>query len=342
MKELMTLKLLGQAVRERRERADLSLKDAAALLGVGPRFLLELEGGKASVQFEKSLTVAWKFGVRPELRLSACTELDANVASEARTSLEFVPAGGDVVEWVAARVIGSMAARSCGLSMWSMEYKKETRSILCRYADGATQIFPPDTAMEGRKGYRAIADSIVRLSSLPILDLREIVGWCVLSTLLGDDDTSVGSLWLTNSPSGPRLAPFPVVVCNPALSGAKGLKIGGEYPSDWLRADHYVKLAENLGVSPKVVFSMMEEMSRRAPAAVEEAVKRVYPSSYHRGHAAELVRGVKMRAVRMGDLVATAGFQGLSGLPKKILLEVPRRKDEAESEQYLGHETLYE
>lgn len=41
---------LGRLVRERRKQANLTLKDAAGMAGVGVRFLSELERGKPTVQ----------------------------------------------------------------------------------------------------------------------------------------------------------------------------------------------------------------------------------------------------------------------------------------------------
>ena len=65
---------LGRLVRERRKQASLTLKDAAGMVGVGVRFLSELERGKPTVQIGLAIQVLQIFGlelhvhVRGELR----------------------------------------------------------------------------------------------------------------------------------------------------------------------------------------------------------------------------------------------------------------------------------
>jgi HTH-type transcriptional regulator/antitoxin HipB len=57
------LEQLGRLVRERREAAGLSLDRAAALLGVGRRFLIELEHGKRRANAETLLRVLNALGL---------------------------------------------------------------------------------------------------------------------------------------------------------------------------------------------------------------------------------------------------------------------------------------
>lgn len=54
---------LGRLVRERRKQANLTLKDAAGMAGVGVRFLSELERGKPTVQIGRALLVLQLFGL---------------------------------------------------------------------------------------------------------------------------------------------------------------------------------------------------------------------------------------------------------------------------------------
>jgi transcriptional regulator with XRE-family HTH domain len=66
-----TLAELGEVVRRRRKAARLTLDDAAALLGVGRRFLVELENGKRRASIETVLRVLHGLGL--ELRVEPRT-----------------------------------------------------------------------------------------------------------------------------------------------------------------------------------------------------------------------------------------------------------------------------
>lgn len=60
---------LGRLIRARREFLGHTQADAAALCGVGVRFLSELERGKATIELGRALRVAQRLGL--EVRLSA-------------------------------------------------------------------------------------------------------------------------------------------------------------------------------------------------------------------------------------------------------------------------------
>ncbi len=55
----------GAAVRRRREALHLRQEDIAFSTGIGRRFIIELEAGKASCQLGKALLVAAAVGLRP-------------------------------------------------------------------------------------------------------------------------------------------------------------------------------------------------------------------------------------------------------------------------------------
>jgi y4mF family transcriptional regulator len=54
---------IGQLVRQRRKEVGMTLKDAAALAGVGVRFLSELERGKPTLQLGLAISVLQLFGL---------------------------------------------------------------------------------------------------------------------------------------------------------------------------------------------------------------------------------------------------------------------------------------
>jgi y4mF family transcriptional regulator len=65
---IKTAKELGTLIRTRRKNMKLSQADLAGLCAVGTRFVVELEGGKPTVQFDKAMYVARNVGL--ELRVT--------------------------------------------------------------------------------------------------------------------------------------------------------------------------------------------------------------------------------------------------------------------------------
>ena len=65
---IKTAKDLGLLIRQRRKEMGLSQADLAGICRVGNRFLVELEAGKPTVQFDKSLHVAANLGLELHLR----------------------------------------------------------------------------------------------------------------------------------------------------------------------------------------------------------------------------------------------------------------------------------
>ncbi|MFO0904201.1 MAG: helix-turn-helix domain-containing protein [Pirellulales bacterium] len=68
MTKITNARDLGQLVRQRRQAAGLTLRDAAGMAGVGVRFLSELERGKATMQLGLVLEVLQLFGLELEVR----------------------------------------------------------------------------------------------------------------------------------------------------------------------------------------------------------------------------------------------------------------------------------
>lgn len=68
MSTIHTPEDLGRAVRDARTAAGLDQITAAGLLGVGPRFLSELERGKPTVRLHLVLRVLERLGLELDLR----------------------------------------------------------------------------------------------------------------------------------------------------------------------------------------------------------------------------------------------------------------------------------
>ena len=63
LQRLRTAADLGSLVRQERKRQGMSIEEAAPLLGVGRRFLSELERGKGTVELDKALRVLRGLGL---------------------------------------------------------------------------------------------------------------------------------------------------------------------------------------------------------------------------------------------------------------------------------------
>ncbi|GHU20330.1 putative HTH-type transcriptional regulator y4mF [Alphaproteobacteria bacterium] len=62
-KMIRTVKDLGIIIRNRRKEMKLSQVELAGLCGVGNRFIVDLEAGKPTIQFDKALYVAKNVGL---------------------------------------------------------------------------------------------------------------------------------------------------------------------------------------------------------------------------------------------------------------------------------------
>ncbi len=68
MPQTDNIKALAQKVREKRKASGLTQTEAAALCGVGTRFLSELENGKDSLQIGKVFKVLTGLGLSFEIK----------------------------------------------------------------------------------------------------------------------------------------------------------------------------------------------------------------------------------------------------------------------------------
>jgi y4mF family transcriptional regulator len=65
---IKTVKDLGIIIKNRRKEMKLTQAELAGLCGVGNRFIVELEAGKPTIQFDKAVYVAENVGL--ELRIA--------------------------------------------------------------------------------------------------------------------------------------------------------------------------------------------------------------------------------------------------------------------------------
>lgn len=65
---IRSAKDIGQLVRKRRKEMNMTQKESAAIIGVGIRFLSELENGKSSLEIDKVIRVMLYMGIDLEAK----------------------------------------------------------------------------------------------------------------------------------------------------------------------------------------------------------------------------------------------------------------------------------
>jgi HTH-type transcriptional regulator/antitoxin HipB len=347
---ITTTKQLGQLIRKRRIALGLGIEDAAAWCNVGSRFLFEIENGKSTVQFVKTIEVAGRFDIRLCLTEAKAVPARAknmlNVPQNEATATLVAP-NHDVGHWLGSRIVASMAARSCGIDLWSYQADKNAD---CLYATPPPRsrplISPHNTRLkseeQGGPGFSAIFAAIDQQSKQPILDVKKTLRWAIFAFLIGDTNISGVDIRMVEGDEGDFLAAFPLMSCSPALVSNEpaklGLKIGHEWPSDWMRADHWISFSREARVQPKIVLSLMAELSATVPAAVNKAAVDYYRATVLRGAPEIMVRTAVTRANRTKELLLSASHHGVSGIVKPVKEII----QEVIEPPYLGHETFYE
>jgi HTH-type transcriptional regulator/antitoxin HipB len=346
---ISTTKELGQLIRQRRKSLGLSIEDAAAWCNVGTRFLFDIENAKPTVEFQKTVMTAARLGIRLHWSEHGQSTPNSPVPDLVLSAPPF-----DSGHWVASRKAAISAAVKCGIPMPSIDVNSGHAGVMTitvrrGASDRALIAVPlPDTPkreQDGGPNLIAIFREIDLQSARPLPDVMLALKWALFTYLIGDTNVSAADVFMQDDGAGElRIAPFAVPACCPFsipnTSEYAGLRIGREWPSDWLRVDPWLVLAHSIQVRPRVVFTLMEEMAEIVPSAVHSALSSIYNSPMLRGPAALMSKTAGARAMRMNDLRKAAASQGIAGVPKPA--PVPKEVIKDENVPYLGHETTYE
>ena len=65
---IVDVKDLGVIIRKQRKLQGITQRQAAALAGVSPRLVSELERGKATIEIGRALRVAWAIGLTIDIK----------------------------------------------------------------------------------------------------------------------------------------------------------------------------------------------------------------------------------------------------------------------------------
>jgi len=127
---------------------------------------------------------------------------------------------------------------------------------------------------EGGPSLKNCFDMLRDVSSVPVLDLQNLLGGVIFNYFIGNHDAHGKNFSLLYHADGSvRLAPFYDLLSTvyyPELSAKMAMKIGGEYRSERVLPRHFEKLAEEAGLARPMVLGRVREMAEKISAVLEE------------------------------------------------------------------------
>lgn len=119
---------------------------------------------------------------------------------------------------------------------------------------------------EGGPTLKASVQVLRNSSTKSGADVLSLLNWVIFNYLIGNSDTHGKNLSLLLLPEGPRLAPFydllsTRIYAHYGVSEALAMRIGGEDSPSKIHKEQWGRLAEEIGVKPKLVFTRITELS---------------------------------------------------------------------------------
>jgi serine/threonine-protein kinase HipA len=163
---------------------------------------------------------------------------------------------------------------------------------------------------EGGPSLSQLFGVIARGSHSPLSDKRDLLGWVLFNTIIGNADAHAKNLSLlydVDEESWPRLAPFYDLVCTAVygqLSEKHAQKIGGEYRWRHTSRRHWERLAADIDVNPNFLCATGLELCQRVEARAADLAREV--GREHAGSATleRIVRVIEQRGQRLRSVFA--------------------------------------
>jgi transcriptional regulator with XRE-family HTH domain len=355
MKRIESVADLGAQIREIREHRGWTHADAAAWLGVGARFLFDLEHGKRTVQMDLALRVAAKLGLRLAFGgPGSSTGSLLPLLTQTPSPLE-APAGHPAPRaWVTLRYAALSMARNCDLNVVGASVVRRLEPLhgsfvqihreraeapgqrigtLMDWCRNSGVAFGPNSPLArtgdsikeegGGPGFSHIIALSRAHARNTLLATEQLVRWLVFSTMIADTEIDIDCVRVTWSEAHPQefeLLPFERTMC--FASGVSeipycGLRVGAAWNDGGLRADQWARFARDVvGVHPKLIFQMMQIMGVRVPGLLDAALLELLGAPPTSKPVIDAVREVRKRAERMMELMILAK-PSVSGLATK-------------------------
>ncbi|MBK7669927.1 MAG: type II toxin-antitoxin system HipA family toxin [bacterium] len=163
---------------------------------------------------------------------------------------------------------------------------------------------------EGGPSLSQLFGVIARGSHSPLPDKRDLLGWVLFNTIIGNADAHAKNLSLlydVDEESRPRLAPFYDLVCTAVygqLSDKHAQKIGGEYRWRHTSRRHWERLAADIDVNSNFLCATGLELCERVEARAADLAREI--GREHAGSATleRIVRVIEQRGQRLRSVFA--------------------------------------
>ncbi|QTA84420.1 type II toxin-antitoxin system HipA family toxin [Desulfonema magnum] len=119
---------------------------------------------------------------------------------------------------------------------------------------------------EGGPGLAECFSLLEKFSAQPIRDRKNFISWVIFNFLIGNADAHAKNISLLFRHGKIYLAPFYDLMSTlvyPELSQKMSMKIGKENRYKWTRKRHWERFARGIGMKPRFVFSIAEDMAER-------------------------------------------------------------------------------
>lgn len=169
----------------------------------------------------------------------------------------------------------------------------------------------------GAQHLETVLDLVTRTCAYPAADKLELLRRAIFNQLFGNQDFHYRSVAFSVSAERIALAPAQGLYCSvvyPQLANADGLRLGATLHFEWLRADHWIALAQHARMKPGFLFSEIRRLAEQAPPALKRCAEELCASNAERQFVEKILRIVAARSARMLDLVTMAAHQSLPWL----------------------------
>lgn len=211
---------------------------------------------------------------------------------------DIVRADINVFASAANETIMMLAAARCGLPTARVDYQPVAQACLVyrydrqRQDDGQLRrIWQADFCQllgmrsevkyehDGGPGF-ADCYHLLRQSSQPGADQRMLLRWLFFNLYTGNNDSHAKNLSMIAAGRGMRLAPFYDLMCTrvyPGLGPRFAFSIAGETDPGNFTGEHFIELANSLGIGPRYLLKLGREMATTLDAALPAAAADVLP-----------------------------------------------------------------
>ncbi|WP_411884674.1 type II toxin-antitoxin system HipA family toxin [Polaromonas sp. YR568] len=197
-----------------------------------------------------------------------------------------------------------LAAARCGLPTAEVFYETHTRACVVKRFDRVPQedgrlgrliqydlcqlsgvVSDKKYEKEGGPGLARCAQLVRQYSSVPAVDLLNLLRWVFFNLYTGNNDGHAKNLSVYQPPGqGVRLTPFYDLMCTriyPGLSGDFAFAIGGETRPGAVAQAHVRQMAAELGMGAAFALATAKDVAERIPGALQGAADALAPALPH-------------------------------------------------------------